>query len=60
MSMIVEIGQRLFQASTANVLVRALASALGVLNDYALYKSTHSLTHSKLHTTIHASYEYTG
>jgi len=22
------------------------SSALGVLNDYALYKSTHSLTHS--------------
>jgi len=27
-------------------------SALGVLNDYALYKSTHSLTHSP--TQIHA------
>jgi len=25
-----------------------LFQALGVLNDYALYKSTHSLTHSKL------------
>jgi len=26
--------------------VTSASSALGVLNDYALYKSTHSLTHS--------------
>jgi len=28
--------------------VTSASSALAVLNDYALYKSTHSLTHSKL------------
>ena len=27
-------------------------SALGVLNDYALYKSTHSLTHSKTYLSV--------
>jgi len=30
--------------------VTSATSALGVLNDYALYKSTHSLTHSLIHT----------
>ena len=30
----------------ANVVTSA-SSALGVLNDYALYKSTHALTHSR-------------
>ena len=29
--------------------VTSASSALGVLNDYALYKSTHSLTHSLTH-----------
>ena len=45
---------RLFSASTQNVhctcsRVTSASSALGVLNDYALYKSTHALTHSLTH-----------
>ena len=31
-----------------------LSSALGVLNNYALYKSMHSLTHSLTHCVIHS------
>jgi len=32
--------------------VTSASSALAVLNDYALYKSTHSLTHSLVHMAI--------
>ena len=30
--------------------ITSASSALGVLNDYALYKSTHSLTHAHMYT----------
>jgi len=32
--------------------VTSASSALAVLNDYALYKSTHSLTHSLIHSRL--------
>ena len=35
--------------------VTSASSALGVLNDYALYKSTLSLTHSPIASTCHSS-----
>ena len=35
--------------------VTSASSALGVLNDYALYKSTHSLTHSLTHSGVEGS-----
>ena len=34
--------------------VTSASSALAVLNDYALYKSTHSLTHSLIHRRVGA------
>ena len=34
--------------------VTSASGALGVLNDYALYKSTHSLTHSLIHRRVGA------